>query len=85
MYRKQCTELAFSVANMRLAVGPVLEAFGYQRIIFGSSPPSSGQSIAHVGNWFEIARESIAELVADQETVDAIFFENASKVYGKAT
>ena len=66
-----------------LLVGPVMEAFGYERIIFGSSPSSSSKGHAHVGNWYEIARESLAELGIDQASVDAVFFGNAQKVYGK--
>lgn len=63
-------------------VGPVMEAFGYQRIIFGSSPcpTSSGSSIA--SDWYELARESLAELGVEQETIDAVFCGNAKKVYG---
>jgi predicted TIM-barrel fold metal-dependent hydrolase len=65
-------------------VGPVMEAFGYQRIIFGSSPcpTSSGSSIA--SDWYELARESLAELGVEQETIDAVFYGNAKKVYGSA-
>lgn len=59
-----------------------MEAFGYQRIIFGSSPcpTSEGSSIA--SDWYEIARESLAELGVEQESVDAVFYGNAKKVYG---
>ena len=84
MYRKS---IFFFVAltpthEYRLLVGPVMEAFGYERIIFGSSPSSSARGLAHVGNWFEIARESLAELGIEQAFVDAVFFDNAQKVYG---
>lgn len=65
-----------------LLVGPVMEAFGYERIIFGSSPSSSSRGRAHVGNWYEIARESLAELGVEQAFVDAVFYGNAQKVYG---
>ena len=61
-------------------VGPAVEAFGYQRIIFGSSPVSSEPSNA--GDWYEIARESVAELGLEQEDIDAIFYSNAQSVYG---
>jgi predicted TIM-barrel fold metal-dependent hydrolase len=62
-------------------VGPVIEAFGYQRILFGSSPcpTSTGSSIAR--DWYEIARESLVELGVEQETVDGVFYENAKKIY----
>ena len=64
-------------------VGPAVEAFGYQRIIFGSSPVSSEPSNA--GDWYEIARESVAELGLEQEDIDAIFYSNAQSVYGLTT
>jgi predicted TIM-barrel fold metal-dependent hydrolase len=60
-----------------------MEAFGYERIIFGSSPSSSSRAHANVGNWFDIARESLAELGIEQASVDAVFYDNAQKVYGK--
>jgi hypothetical protein len=60
-----------------------MEAFGYERIIFGSSPSSSSRGRAHAGNWYDIARESLAELGIEQASVDAVFFGNAQKVYGK--
>jgi hypothetical protein len=66
-------------------VGPVLEAFGYQRIIFGSSPSIASRAKSNAGDWYEIARESLAELVSDQEFVDAVFHGNALKVYGPKT
>ncbi|KAG6832632.1 hypothetical protein H0H92_014468 [Tricholoma furcatifolium] len=67
--------------RIKMYLSPVVEAFGYQRIIFGSSPcpTSSGSSIA--SDWYEIARESLAELGVDQEFVDAVFHGNAKKVY----
>ncbi|KAG6842178.1 hypothetical protein C0991_001671 [Blastosporella zonata] len=67
--------------RIKMYLGPVMEAFGYQRIIFGSSPcpTSSGSSIA--SDWYEIARESLAELGVEQEFVDAVFHGNAKKVY----
>lgn len=63
------------------SVGPVIEAFGYQRIIFGSSPSltSNGSSIA--SDWYDLARESLAELGVEQEAIDAVFHGNAKKVY----
>ncbi|KAG6903022.1 hypothetical protein C0995_007455 [Termitomyces sp. Mi166 len=68
--------------RIKMYLGPVMEAFGYQRIIFGSSPcpTSSGSSVA--SDWYEIARESLAELGVEQDFVDAVFYENAKKVYG---
>ncbi|KAF5317210.1 hypothetical protein D9611_003982 [Ephemerocybe angulata] len=70
--------------RIKLYLGPVLEAFGYERIIFGSSPSIASKSKSNAGDWYEIARESLAELVSDQEFVDAVFHGNALKVYGKA-
>lgn len=68
--------------RIKMYLGPVVEAFGYQRIIFGSSPcpTSSGSSIA--SDWYEIARESLAELGVEQDFIDAVFYGNAKKVYG---
>jgi predicted TIM-barrel fold metal-dependent hydrolase len=63
-------------------VSPALEAFGYQRIIFGSSPSRSSNEKSSVKDWYELARESFAELGIEQEGIDAIFYENAKGVYG---
>jgi len=68
--------------RIKMYLGPVMEAFGYERIIFGSSPSSSSRDRANVGDWYEIARESLAELGIEQAFVDAVFFGNAQKVYG---
>lgn len=35
-----------------------------------------------MGDWYELARESFAELGIEQEGIDAIFYENAKQVYG---
>ncbi|KAF8161186.1 hypothetical protein B0H34DRAFT_699811 [Crassisporium funariophilum] len=69
--------------RIKMYLGPVMEAFGYQRIIFGSSPSLSSRSPSNVGDWYEIARESLTELGIEQDFVDAVFFGNAEKVYGK--
>jgi predicted TIM-barrel fold metal-dependent hydrolase len=63
-------------------VGPALEAFGYERILFGSSPSPSSRAKSNAGDWYELARESFAELGTEQEDIDAVFFGNASRVYG---
>jgi predicted TIM-barrel fold metal-dependent hydrolase len=60
-----------------------LEAFGYQRVIFGSSPSATSHASSIAGDWYEIARESLAELEVGHEAVDAVFCDNAKKVYGK--
>ena len=64
------------------SVGPAVEAFGYQRIIFGSSPSSVTNTESKAGYWYEIARESFAELGVEQEDIDAVFSNNAKEVYG---
>ena len=63
-------------------VGPAVEAFGFERIIFGSAPSPTSRATSSAGDWYEIARESFAELGVDQETVDGIFGNNAKRVYG---
>jgi predicted TIM-barrel fold metal-dependent hydrolase len=62
-------------------VGPVVEAFGYSRIIFGSSPSPSSRSQSNAGDWYQIARDSLLELGVDQEAVDNVFGLNAKRVY----
>ncbi|KAF5321209.1 hypothetical protein D9619_001887 [Psilocybe cf. subviscida] len=69
--------------RIKMYLGPVMEAFGYQRIIFGSSPSSSSRGPSNVGDWYELARESLTELGVEQEFVDAVFYGNAAKTYGK--
>jgi hypothetical protein len=69
--------------RIKMYLGPVMEAFGYQRIIFGSSPSSSSKGPSNVGDWYEIARESLTELGIEQDFVDAVFAGNAEEVYGK--
>jgi predicted TIM-barrel fold metal-dependent hydrolase len=66
-------------------VGPVVEAFGYERIIFGSSHSSASNASSNAGDWYEIARESFAELGVEQEAIDAVFSNNARKVYGSSS
>lgn len=63
-------------------MGFAVEAFGCQRIIFGSTPPASSQLTPKPDFWYEIARESIAELGVEQEDVDTVFAGNAKTVYG---
>lgn len=59
-----------------------MEAFGYERIIFGSSPSIASTSVSNASDWYEIARESFAELGVEQEFVNAVFYENAKTAYG---
>ncbi len=67
--------------NLTCVVGPAVEAFGYERIVFGSSPSPSSRGTSNAGDWFELARESFAELGTEQEDIDAVFFGNAQRVY----
>jgi predicted TIM-barrel fold metal-dependent hydrolase len=62
-------------------VGPIIEAFGFSRIIFASSSSSAAEHPSAPANWYELAREAVAELGIDQEGVDAIFGGNAQSVY----
>ncbi len=71
--------------RIKMYVGPAVEAFGFQRILFGSSAgaPLTGASPASsAGDWYEIARESFAELGVEQDALDAVFSQNAKHVYG---
>ena len=61
-----------------LPVGPIVEAFGTDRILYASS------GSANPGDWYELAREVVAELGLEQEAVDAIFSGNANTVFGPA-
>ncbi|KAF4598519.1 Amidohydrolase-related domain-containing protein [Pleurotus pulmonarius] len=67
--------------RIKMYLSPVVEAFGYERIVFGSSPSASSPSPSNAGDWYELARESLAELGVEQEAVDAVFALNARKVY----
>lgn len=64
------------------AVSPVVEAFGYQRILFGSSPCPTSKAPSNASDWYEIARESLAELGIEQESINGVFSSNAKVVYG---
>ena len=66
---------------MVMIVGSAVEAFGYQRIIFGSSPALPTNATSSAADWYELARESIAELGLEQEDIDAVFWKNARAVY----
>ncbi|KAG8853878.1 hypothetical protein FRB91_004236 [Serendipita sp. 411] len=70
--------------RIKMYLGPIIEAFGFNRIIFASSSPSSAKHDSVPANWYELAREAVAELGIDQEGVDAIFGGNAKAVYGSA-
>ncbi|KAI5123965.1 hypothetical protein M0805_006377 [Coniferiporia weirii] len=67
--------------RVKMYLGPAVEAFGYERIIFGSSPSLAVEASSKAGDWYEIARESLAELGLEQEDIDAVFSGNAKSVY----
>ncbi|PFH50924.1 hypothetical protein AMATHDRAFT_47531 [Amanita thiersii Skay4041] len=68
--------------RIKMYLGLVIEAFGFERIIFGTSPSAGTQHPSHVGDWYEIAREALAELGIEQGPVDDVFYGNAKRVYG---
>jgi len=72
--------------RIKMYLGPAVEAFGYERIIFGSSPSHSkdASTTSHAGNWYELARQSFAELGLEQRDIDAVFCDNAKRVYAAA-
>ncbi|KAF8557588.1 hypothetical protein OG21DRAFT_1406834 [Imleria badia] len=69
---------------LKLFIDPVLEAFGFERIIFGSSPASTSGSPALAENWYKLVLESFRELAVSQDELDKIFIDNAERVYGPA-
>ncbi|KAG2368338.1 hypothetical protein BDR07DRAFT_1448241 [Suillus spraguei] len=68
--------------KIKMFIGPVLEAFGYERIIFGTSPSFAAPSLLNPADWYALVRESFAELAVEQDAIDAIFSLNAKKIYG---
>ncbi|KAF9451948.1 hypothetical protein P691DRAFT_722968 [Macrolepiota fuliginosa MF-IS2] len=68
--------------RIKMYLGPVMEAFGFQRIIFGSSSPTVSQASSNSSDWYNVAREALAELGVEQEIIDSVFSLNAQKVYG---
>jgi len=68
--------------RVRMYLGPVVEAFGFSRILFGSSPSASSRSPSNANDWYQLAREAVAELGVDQEGIDEVFGANAKEVYG---
>ncbi|KAI0256152.1 hypothetical protein BJV78DRAFT_1169612 [Lactifluus subvellereus] len=67
--------------RIKMYLGPALEAFGFERILFGSAPSPSSRAPSTAGDWYEIARESFAELGVEQGSVDAVFGGNAQRIY----
>lgn len=64
------------------SVVPVLEAFGFERIIFGSSPAFASGSPALAEKWYKLVLELFRELAVSQDEMDKIFIDNAERVYG---
>ncbi|KAG0706090.1 hypothetical protein DFH29DRAFT_202999 [Suillus ampliporus] len=67
--------------KIKMFIGPVLEAFGYERIIFGTSPSFAVPSLPNPADWYALVRESFAELAVEQDAIDAIFSLNAKRIY----
>ncbi|KAH9894815.1 hypothetical protein C8Q73DRAFT_691688 [Cubamyces lactineus] len=71
--------------RIKMYIGHAVEAFGFQRILFGSSPAApltATTPASNAGHWYELGRESFAELGIEQEAIDAVFALNAKQVYG---
>lgn len=60
----------------------MVEAFGFERILFGSSPPAGSPGVTKTEEWYNVAREALAELGVEQEFIDNVFSLNAQKAYG---
>lgn len=67
--------------RVKMYIGPAAEAFGCERILFGSSPSPSSRAPVTAGDWYELARGAFAEMGFEQQGLDAIFAENARRVY----
>ena len=61
-------------------VGPALEAFGSERILWGSAPTTTTPRLG-LAEWYELSREAWAELGVEAECIDALFHENATRLY----
>jgi len=68
--------------RIKMYLGPVMEAFGFERIIFGSSSPAGSQAPSNSGEWYNMDREALAELGVEQEYIDGVFSLNAQRAYG---
>ncbi|KAJ9091833.1 hypothetical protein QFC19_008947 [Naganishia cerealis] len=82
---------------MRLYVTPAMECFGSHRVIFGSSPAVAlshdgtlpPAPLISPQRWFVVAKTVVSELVCGsgemveaQAEMDAVFYENASRIWG---
>ena len=50
-------------------MGPAVEAFGFERIVFGSAPSPVSRAQSNVGDWYKIAREAFAELASTRRAL----------------
>lgn len=72
--------------RVKMYLGPAVEAFGEDRIIFGTSSASpDGRTRIRPVDWYSLARESITEIGVEQEGVDGIFSGNALSIYSKGS
>jgi len=67
--------------RIKMYISPAVEAFGFERIVFGSSPSAAAQTTSNASDWYELARESFAELGIEQEAIDAVFSVNARHIF----
>jgi predicted TIM-barrel fold metal-dependent hydrolase len=63
-------------------VGPALEAFGFERLVFGAGAAGADAPDAQPGEWFALALEAFAELGVEQDAIDAVFGGNARTLFG---
>lgn len=54
-------------------------------MLFGSSPSSAGEAFDLPISWYDLVRESFAELGVEQDAIDNVFMHNAKRVYGRST
>ncbi|KZT52875.1 hypothetical protein CALCODRAFT_501792 [Calocera cornea HHB12733] len=66
--------------RIKLYLGPVVEAFGFSRIIY-SSTGSSKAPISKASDWYTLARECVAEMGVEQDALDTVFGINGLDVY----
>lgn len=77
-----------------MAVSPAIEAFGFHRIVFGSSPALPGPHLGRrtrpsvdliypyaPSEWYSVLRRCLTELGLDAESVTKIMSDNAKDVY----
>ncbi|EJU04318.1 hypothetical protein DACRYDRAFT_20886 [Dacryopinax primogenitus] len=66
--------------RIKMYLGPVVEAFGFSRIIY-SSTGSSKSPVSKASDWYTLARECVAEMGVEQDALDGVFGVNALDVY----